>query len=99
MVFNAHNFQQYFSNIVVLESFLLLQYNSLSKTFYGDKVTVLPPDITEDRCFDTWHKKAMPRLEQLGIEVDHAISAGFRDNLFVPACYLQAFSLPLFQQL
>ena len=56
----------------------------LDETFFGDFIILvlmdlrsgylLLEDITEDRCFDTWHKKAMPRLEQLGIEVDHAIS-------------------------
>ena len=56
----------------------------LDETFFGDFIILvlmdlrsgylLLEDITEDRCFDTWHKKATPRLEQLGIEVDHAIS-------------------------
>ncbi len=31
-------------------------------------------DISDDRCFDTWFKKAQPRLEALGINVNHAVS-------------------------
>ena len=56
----------------------------LDETFFGDFIILvlmdlrsgylLLEDITEDRCFDTWHKKAAPRLEQLGIKVTHAIS-------------------------
>lgn len=35
---------------------------------------LLLEDIAEDRCFDTWYQKIAPRLESLGIEVNHAIS-------------------------
>ena len=56
----------------------------LDETFFGDFIILvlmdlrsgylLLEDITDDRCYDTWYKKAAPRLEQLGIEVNHAIS-------------------------
>lgn len=56
----------------------------MDETFFGQFIILvlmdlrsgylLLEDITEDRCFDTWHKKATPRLEQLGIKVTHAIS-------------------------
>ncbi len=57
---------------------------SMDETFFGEFIILvlmdlrsgylLLEDITEDRCFDTWHKKASPRLEQLGIQVTHVIS-------------------------
>lgn len=56
----------------------------LDETFFGEFIILvlmdlrsgylLLEDITEDRRFDTWNEKAAPRLEQLGIEVTHAIS-------------------------
>jgi len=35
---------------------------------------LLLEDIAEDRSYDTWRSKTKPRLEELGIEVTHAIS-------------------------
>ena len=56
----------------------------LDETFFGDFIILVLMDlrsgyllleeITEDRCFDTWYAKTTPRLESLGIEVNHAIS-------------------------
>ena len=56
----------------------------LDETFFGDFMILVMMDlrsgyllleeITEDRCFDTWYAKTAPRLESLGIEVNHAIS-------------------------
>lgn len=56
----------------------------LDETFFGDFMILVLMDlrsgyllleeVTEDRCFDTWYEKTRPRLEQLGIEVNHAIS-------------------------
>jgi len=56
----------------------------LDETFFGDFMILvmmdlrsgylLIEDITEDRCFDTWYARTTPRLESLGIEVNHAIS-------------------------
>lgn len=56
----------------------------LDETFFGDFMILvlmdlrsgylLVEEITEDRCYDTWYKKTTPRLESLGIEVEHAIS-------------------------
>lgn len=56
----------------------------LDETFFGEFIVLvlidlrsgylLLEDITEDRCFDTWYAKNSPRLESLGIEVNHVIS-------------------------
>lgn len=56
----------------------------LDETFFGDFMILvmmdlrsgylLFEDITEDRCFDTWYARTTPRLESLGIVVNHAIS-------------------------
>ena len=56
----------------------------LDETFFGNFIILVLMDlrsgyllleeVTEDRCFDTWYEKTKPRLEQLGIEVNHAIS-------------------------
>ena len=56
----------------------------LDETFFGEFIVLvlidlrsgylLVEDITEDRCFDTWYAKTAPRLESLGIEVNHVIS-------------------------
>lgn len=56
----------------------------LDETFFGEFMILVMMDlqsgyllleeITEDRCFDTWYAKTAPRLESLGIEVNHAIS-------------------------
>ena len=57
---------------------------AMDETFFGDFIILVLmdlqsgylvlEDITDDRRFDTWHKKVMPRLESLGIEVTHALS-------------------------
>jgi len=54
------------------------------ETFFGDFLILVLMDlssgylileeISDDRCFDTWLKKAAPRLQALGINVEHAIS-------------------------
>jgi len=54
------------------------------ETFFGDFLILvlmdlssgylILEDISDDRCFDTWLEKAAPRLEALGIDVNHAIS-------------------------
>ncbi len=56
----------------------------VDETFFGQFLILVMMDlksgyllleeISDDRCFESWHAKAAPRLEQLGIEVDHAIS-------------------------
>jgi hypothetical protein len=56
----------------------------LDETFFSDFMVLVLMDlrsgyllleeITEDRSFDTWYAKTAPRLESLGIEVNHAIS-------------------------
>jgi hypothetical protein len=56
----------------------------VDETFFSDFMVLVLMDlrsgyllleeITEDRCFDTWYAKTAPRLESLGIEVNHAIS-------------------------
>ncbi|MDQ7089598.1 MAG: DUF6399 domain-containing protein [Methylococcales bacterium] len=56
----------------------------LDETFFGNFMILvlmdlrsgylLLEDISDDRCYDTWYKKVSPRLESLGIEVNHAIS-------------------------
>ena len=35
---------------------------------------LLLEEISDDRCFDTWYAKTTPRLKELGIDVNHAIS-------------------------
>ena len=57
---------------------------AMDETFFGNFMILvlmdlqsgylLLEDLAEDRCFETWHKKVTPRLESLGIEVNHAIS-------------------------
>lgn len=56
----------------------------LDETFFGNFMILvlmdlrsgylLLEDITDDRCYETWYKKVSPRLESLGVEVNHAIS-------------------------
>ncbi len=56
----------------------------LDETFFGDFIILvlidlrsgylLLEEVTEDRCFNIWYEKTKPRLEQLGIEVNHTIS-------------------------
>jgi hypothetical protein len=56
----------------------------LDETFFGNFMILvlmdlrsgylLLEDIADDRCYETWYKKVSPRLESLGIEVNHAIS-------------------------
>ncbi|MCP4266948.1 MAG: aminoacyltransferase, partial [Candidatus Brocadiaceae bacterium] len=56
----------------------------LDETFFGDFLILVLMDlnsgyllletITEDRCYETWYEKTKPRLEGLGIVVNHAIS-------------------------
>ncbi len=56
----------------------------LDETFFGDFLILVLMDlnsgyllletITEDRRYDTWYEKTKPRLEGLGITVNHAIS-------------------------
>jgi Family of unknown function (DUF6399) len=56
----------------------------VDETFFGEFMILVMMDlrsgyllleeITEDRCFDTWFAKTTPRLESLGIEVNHVIS-------------------------
>ena len=57
---------------------------AMDETFFGDFLILVLMDlssgylfleeISEDRRFDTWYKKAIPRLKALGIEVNHAVS-------------------------
>ena len=54
------------------------------ETFFGDFLILvlmdlssgylILEDISDDRCFDTWIAKAAPRLQALGLDVNHAIS-------------------------
>ena len=54
------------------------------ETFFGDFLILVLMDlpsgylileeISEDRCFDTWLEKSVPRLKALGLEVNHTIS-------------------------
>ena len=54
------------------------------ETFFGDFLILVPmdlssgylilEDISDDRSFDTWIGKATPRLQALGLDVNHAIS-------------------------
>ena len=56
----------------------------LDETFFGDFMILVLMDlrsgyllleeISDDRCFETWYEKTTPRLEQLSIEVNHALS-------------------------
>lgn len=56
----------------------------LDETFFGEFIILvlmdlrsgylLLEDVSNDRCFDTWYEKTTPRLESLGLEVNHAIS-------------------------
>jgi hypothetical protein len=57
---------------------------AMDETFFGDFLILvlmdlssgylLLEDISDDRRFETWYAKTSPRLEALGIEVNHAIS-------------------------
>ena len=57
---------------------------AMDETFFGDFLILVLMDlssgylfleeISDDRRFDTWYKKAIPRLKALGIEVNHAVS-------------------------
>lgn len=54
------------------------------ETFFGDFLILvlmdlssgylILEDISDDRCFDTWLAKAAPRLQALGLDVNHTIS-------------------------
>jgi len=56
----------------------------MDETFFGDLLILvlmdlrsgylLLEDISDDRCFDTWLSKAKPRLDVLGIDIQHAVS-------------------------
>jgi hypothetical protein len=57
---------------------------AMDETFFGDFLILvlmdlssgylILEDISHDRRFDTWFEKAMPRLKELGIDVNHAVS-------------------------
>ncbi len=57
---------------------------AMDETFFGDFLILvlmdlssgylLLEDISHDRRFDTWFEKAIPRLKELGIDVNHAVS-------------------------
>ena len=57
---------------------------AMDETFFGDFMILvlmdlssgylLLEDISQDRRFDTWFEKAIPRLKDLGIDVNHAVS-------------------------
>jgi hypothetical protein len=57
---------------------------AMDETFFGDFMILvlmdlssgylLLEDISQDRRFDTWFEKAILRLKDLGIEVNHAVS-------------------------
>ena len=57
---------------------------AMDETFFGDMLILvlmdlssgylILEDISDDRRFDTWFEKAMPRLKALGIDVNHAVS-------------------------
>jgi hypothetical protein len=49
-------------------SFLILVLMDLQSGY------LLLEDISDDRCYETWHAKTTPRLESLGIEVSYAVS-------------------------
>jgi len=56
----------------------------LDETFFGEFIILvlmdlrsgylLLEDVSNDRCFDTWYEKTTPRLESLGLEVNHVVS-------------------------
>jgi len=56
----------------------------LDETFFGEFIILVLMDlrsgyllleeVSDDRCFDTWYEKTTPRLESLGLEVNHVIS-------------------------
>jgi AraC-like DNA-binding protein len=53
----------------------------LDETFFGEFIILVLMDlrsgyllleeVSDDRCFDTWYEKTTPRLESLGLEVNH----------------------------
>ena len=57
---------------------------AMDETFFGDFLILVLMDlssgylileeISDDRRFDTWFEKAVPRLQALGIDVHHAVS-------------------------
>ena len=57
---------------------------AMDETFFGDFLILVLMDlssgylileeISDDRRFDTWFEKAIPRLKALGLEVNHAVS-------------------------
>jgi len=57
---------------------------AMDETFFGDLLILvlmdlrsgylLLEDISDDRCFDTWFSKAKPRLDAIGIDIQHAVS-------------------------
>jgi hypothetical protein len=57
---------------------------AMDETFFGDFLILvlmdlssgylILEDISHDRRFDTWFEKAIPRLKELGIDVNHAVS-------------------------
>jgi len=57
---------------------------AMDETFFGDLLILVLMDlrsgylllenISDDRCFDTWFSKAKPRLDALGIDIQHAVS-------------------------
>ena len=57
---------------------------AMDETFFGDFMILvlmdlssgylILEDISHDRRFDTWFEKAIPRLKELGIDVNHAVS-------------------------
>jgi hypothetical protein len=57
---------------------------AMDETFFGDFLILvlmelssgylILEDISDDRRFDTWLEKAIPRLEALGLDVNHAVS-------------------------
>ena len=56
----------------------------LDETFFGEFIILVLMDLrsgyllleelSDDRCFDTWYEKTTPRLESLGLEVNHVVS-------------------------
>ena len=49
-------------------SFLILVLMDLQSGY------LLLEDISDDRCYETWYAKTAPRLENLGIDVNYAVS-------------------------
>lgn len=57
---------------------------AMDETFFDDFMILVLMDLSsgyllveavgQDRCFNTWIEKAMPRLKALGIDVKHAVS-------------------------